>query len=552
MENRIEYDSRTNQLIGFVLPTDECGMPQPFAYKAETAIEIIEHFANEYPEASCVNTIMAQPIGKAPTFCLLIFGTNNTYIANDVSKRWSYVKDELKKIGIGSLVISSDGDPKFLCAMRVNSELGHKSGTFFGDDLFKIGHNLEPPFYVQDGPHVGTRGRNQLLTTWKHSERFPFGNGHFIQIHHLQFLIDRFDKHEHNLTANILNPSDHQNFKSVLRICDSQVINMLRLHVKGSEATAVYLELISNAVQSFCSEDLLPLERIEKMWHSVFIARIWRYFVTQQPNLKLKDNFISSNLYASLEQNAHSLVLIIQFLKRENLSHLFVPWLFNSQACEQFYAKIRSLCSTFSMVATCNVKEAVNRVSKINLLNEIADDEEFFYPKSNNRLFDPLNAKGVKYDLPSEDEILLTIQKSQTAALNTATKFGLINKTERAKTESCACQIKPCTLKIPESKKNEKTARRSSCFLSVRSLLRLKNYANKFKDTKIDITSSYVEIPNCKKRLITRKGNLCALLRRETKKSSSERLLRVRGGISKKKNKTEKKQNSKKKIKQQK
>lgn len=41
---RIQYDHRNNQLMGFVLPINEDGIPIPFAYQARNAIEIYSHF----------------------------------------------------------------------------------------------------------------------------------------------------------------------------------------------------------------------------------------------------------------------------------------------------------------------------------------------------------------------------------------------------------------------------------------------------------------------------------------------------------------------------
>lgn len=288
---------------------------------------------------------------------------------------------------------------------------------------------------------------------------------------------------------------------------------MLKLHIKD---TVVYLELISNSIYAFLSEQLTPTERIGKIWHALFIARIWRYNLKKK-KVVLRDNFMTSNLYTCLEQNAHSLILIILFLKQANLSNLFIPFLFNSQTCENFYSKIRSLCSTYSMVATCSVKEAINRVSKIHLLNEISADKEFIYPNSSNRLFDLPNIKSVGYDLPGEEEILKKIYNSQKLALNTAIKFGLIDDAIESKRECCACPIGPYKPSVTVSCKR-KSISNFKCNLSQKSLLRLKNYAYKFDGQTIDESSPYVEIPFCKNRFITKKCNLAALLRKETNK----------------------------------
>lgn len=43
---RIQYDSRSNQLIGFVLPFDINGMPVAFSFTATSAKAIQDHFLN--------------------------------------------------------------------------------------------------------------------------------------------------------------------------------------------------------------------------------------------------------------------------------------------------------------------------------------------------------------------------------------------------------------------------------------------------------------------------------------------------------------------------
>lgn len=130
--NRVQYDSRTNQLIGFTLPLNcETGMPIPFSYGARSADEIFNHFASDNNVSSFLNVIMAQPISKnvAP-FCLLIFGSNNRYTANDVSKRWQYIQKQLENVGIETITVSSDSDPKYNAAMRELSQLGAASNDW--------------------------------------------------------------------------------------------------------------------------------------------------------------------------------------------------------------------------------------------------------------------------------------------------------------------------------------------------------------------------------------------------------------------------------------
>lgn len=136
--NRIQYDSSTNQLIGFTLPVNKCGMPSCDAFMARSAFEIEQNFLlNSDNVSSFVNVIMAQPLrqGYSP-FCLLMFGSNNKYSAMDVVKRWLFIKHELNKVGIEVLVVSSDSDSKYNAAMRFLSKLGTPSTRLEGANWF--------------------------------------------------------------------------------------------------------------------------------------------------------------------------------------------------------------------------------------------------------------------------------------------------------------------------------------------------------------------------------------------------------------------------------
>lgn len=88
ISGRVQYDSKSNEIIGFVLPIDQkTGMPIPHSYPARNANEIFQHFNRGTPIANFVNVIMAQPLADVPAFCLMIYGSNSKYTAEDVINR---------------------------------------------------------------------------------------------------------------------------------------------------------------------------------------------------------------------------------------------------------------------------------------------------------------------------------------------------------------------------------------------------------------------------------------------------------------------------------
>lgn len=164
IENRVQYDPATNQLIGFTLPTNnENGMPIPFSYPAISADEICRHFSAQNNVSSFLNLIMAQPVKTgAKPFCLLAFGSDNRYTASDVSGRWRYIQNELSKNGIKTLAFSSDSDPRYNSAMRELSQLSARNEKHISWFSF---HESSGPFYIQDTVHNGTKLRNFFLRT---------------------------------------------------------------------------------------------------------------------------------------------------------------------------------------------------------------------------------------------------------------------------------------------------------------------------------------------------------------------------------------------------
>lgn len=82
--NRVQYNSLNNELIGFVLPLNDNGMPIKSVYKARSAREIEDHFNKEPPVSSQVsysqsNMSLIFIFEKKYSFCqffLLIFFLN--------------------------------------------------------------------------------------------------------------------------------------------------------------------------------------------------------------------------------------------------------------------------------------------------------------------------------------------------------------------------------------------------------------------------------------------------------------------------------------------
>lgn len=145
---RVQYDATSNQLVGFTLPLNSSnGMPMAYSFPARSAKEIHDHFSAGHSISNFLNVIMAQPVANGKAFCLLAFGSNNSYSSGDVSNRWKYITNELKKIGIKVLTISADSDPRYNAAMRHLSKLGNRRDI--NVVWFSCDGDIDGPFFVQ-------------------------------------------------------------------------------------------------------------------------------------------------------------------------------------------------------------------------------------------------------------------------------------------------------------------------------------------------------------------------------------------------------------------
>lgn len=525
---KVQYCSITNQIVGFTLPINhKIGMPVPFAYPARNADEIMKHF--EYGNSSSfLNIIMAQPVVKNESpFCLLLFGSDSKYSANDVKNRWKFIVRELAKIGIKTLTISSDSDPRYNSAMRELSKLGMKSNI----NWFSCSVNISTPIYIQDTVHILTKLRNFFLRTKAKQKKLPFGD-YSIDMMHLYVLLYTFPKDHHQLTESVLNPTDKQNFSSAERMCDIKVTALLDFGVERSKATSLYLKIMNHVLRAFLDTNLSPIERIRSMWFSVFIFRIWRHFIESHKNYTLKDNFLSMNCYSCIELNAHGLILLIIHLRDTDQQEMFLPELFGSQQCESTFRQFRSMTSTYSTVVNCTVKESAARISKIQLQNEIMHtlSKNFVFP----RLKHQSNTSDQRhFELPSNEEIFAEVENCQKNAIDTAKQFGLI--TQRSK------KIYTCEINQLQSKKittnpmldSKPKVQYQYARLNLNNI-KLKDYSGILKEAAADITSPYVTVQGDNGiQTIVKKTSLVWLLREDCQKLSSDRLVRVRHAVKK-------------------
>lgn len=306
---------------------------------------------------------------------------------------------------------------------------------------------------------------------------------------------------------------------------------MLQKHVKDSEATAMFLNIMRRHVFAFIDPKMKPLDRIDDVWYSLFMVRLWREYILSHPTYSFKDNFLTANSYSCLELGAHFLVNVILHLKRTNQPHLFVPGNFDSQPCESFFRQLRSFTSTYSTVVSCSTKEIVCRLNKIQLQSEISCKLGLLFVFPRAEKFQTANDVP---NLPTEEEVITKIEECRKRAIFDASKLGLVKNSVSTKLGRCKILPKPLSSKPKQLKEITIDNKKDTANMNFRTV-ELKNFAHRFeKKDVIDPISSYVEISDSTKRFIVKKTSLCWLLRSNYVKLSSDRLIRVQGGPSKK------------------
>lgn len=121
VKGRIEYWSKTNQLVGFVLPISANGVPEKNCFLATSASTIKNVFLKN-TMSSYINVVVAQPMqdGAYP-FCIASYGTINKFDANEVNSRWDHISNRCRSYGITVDGYSGDADSKILRTMNVRT-----------------------------------------------------------------------------------------------------------------------------------------------------------------------------------------------------------------------------------------------------------------------------------------------------------------------------------------------------------------------------------------------------------------------------------------------
>lgn len=420
-EKRIQYCSKTNQVVGLVPPLGANGLPVVGSFPA-TSAQLISSYLKNNQASSIAYCYMVQPLDpNAPTICLSLFGTDNRYTAEHVVKRWEWIAKNAKDQGDFEVVgFSSDGDGKQLRAMLHMSVLPKPPNPKWPWFQCSLEAYL---IFIQDVIHILTKLKSRLLCA---SIIIPMGYYFFASRGHIVDLIKNHSKDLHDLTMSLIDGKDKMNYRAVQKLCDEKVINLLR-KTPGCEATATYLQMIHDIMEAFLNPTLSPLERISLIWEWVFFLRLWRTWISKTNGYTLGHNFITSNSYSCIELNAHALIQVIRKFRDDEEPHLFLTWLMGSQCCEEFFGNARSMTSTQSTIVNFSMLEFQRRILRIDFIADSSHNlkDTIKLPRAEKKA-KKSKEEAVFYPvLPEDYEIEQTVMLSFQRAAKRAIDFGM-------------------------------------------------------------------------------------------------------------------------------
>lgn len=167
--------------------------------------------------------------------------------------------------------------------------------------------------------------------------------------------------------------ADKMNFKSIDLLCNERVINLLE-SIPDSLATSHYLKLCRMIIDAYLEKSTDTERRIFIAWYLVFFNRLWRFWIFETSENTLQKNFLTTNVYTCLELNGHGILRLLEKCRDGNCQEHFLPWLYSSQPCEKMFRQARSMTSTYSTIVNFSLYEMMNKVDRINTLNEITTD----------------------------------------------------------------------------------------------------------------------------------------------------------------------------------
>lgn len=413
--------------------------------------------------------------------------------------------------------ISADGDPRLLSSMRHNFSVKQNIS------LMDNSHNTSAIIcFLQDIIHIATKLRNRLLNLLI---ALVIGNS-AASVTHLKMLINMIPKSIHGLVYSDICPDDRQNFDSLRRVMEPKVRNSLAKYIVGSEGTIEYIRICHEITSSLMDANMPPEERLFRIWRPTFFLRAWRLFLKKSDCLNFDNNFITANAYGCIELNAQNLIILIKKFRDIELDEYFVPTVFNSQACEQTFRKIRSMGTMNFTKVNFTLLELMHLIGRVELMNDIVyfklAETDVCFPR--NSINETIKSQ---FKLPSDADIEKILMNASTTAVADAKQFGMDispDDIRHCKLNDVEISMDHENVQIDDSHVDLGIASSKSDFIS--DYQNLRDYSNKTGNSDKNCYLDIIEESGLK---TVRKSSLMWNMTDSKQKLSADRLGRVRG-----------------------
>ncbi|XP_055623451.1 uncharacterized protein LOC129766873 [Toxorhynchites rutilus septentrionalis] len=101
------------------------------------------------------------------------------------------------------------------------------------------------------------------------------------------------------------------------------------------------------------------------MAFAVMALRIWKTCCRKNRSCFM----ITANIYACIEMNFHELIKLINFFREKSMDEYFLPTLFGSQDCGEFFRHLRSLTTLCSTIVNFSMLDLLHRVHRVDFMN---------------------------------------------------------------------------------------------------------------------------------------------------------------------------------------
>lgn len=269
----------------------------------------------------------------APAFVLSVMGTDNKFEAVDVRNRWNYIKKEFQELGIEVINFSSDGDSRYVNAMKCLLGYGKISYQYNTICPIKL---TGTEVTIQDTAHTVNNLKNRLFNT---AVDLRMGLCP-VTANHLSLLIDKRPKNEHLLSRSDLDNKDRMDYSVVLKISTENIEGLLKDYVDQSQGTVEYLKIMRYLLEALTFPNVSVKERLHKSFYSLFFLRLWKLSIIQSTEARMP-NFVTNESFVNVEINAWVLLKFIILCRDRYGASMFKIYLMNSQVCERFFSLLR-------------------------------------------------------------------------------------------------------------------------------------------------------------------------------------------------------------------